>query len=210
MADAKLPGKNYFPLRAVIDSCVFPGTREWLVEIVNDAREGYVLPLWAPSIIAELNRVLTWLWLKRSGGDFSKREWDLCSQSARRMFSHLTSVFRVLEDCPPYERAWTPELRDKWDLPIWTAAVRGQAQFVVTLNLEDGPPKGSDGVREHEGVCYVHPRVFLALIDRLAEEDGEVELPELPEDEPSSEAKSSPLPSLRELVTELQREFPSR
>lgn len=197
-------GSVSLPLRAVIDSCVFPGTREWLATLIADARAGYVEPIWAPAIIAETNRVLTWLWLERHGGGLSATAKRACSADARTMFSWLTRVFRVAEDCPPYEALWTLQPRDEWDVPIWTAALRARARFVVTLNLRDGPPAAADGVREYRGIYCLHPRTFLELVDRLATEAVAAEMPELPTDEPPAHGLTAP-PPLRDLIAALQR-----
>jgi hypothetical protein len=58
---------------------------------------------------------------------------------------------------------------DPRDVQIWTAAVRGQAHFVVTSNLDDGPPPDDDGVRAHAGIMYVAPDPFLGLLDLRAD-----------------------------------------
>lgn len=50
-----------FPVRAVIDACVFPKTKRWLIPITRLAADRFVLPVWSPLIIAESKRVLTWL-----------------------------------------------------------------------------------------------------------------------------------------------------
>lgn len=109
---------------------------------------------------------MTWLWLK-DNPDFSSQAEDRLSKSAKGMFYHLTRTFRVVDDSPPYEEAWVESVRDPWDLPIWSAAVRAQARFVVTYNLKDAPPAGKDKVREFDGVFYVSPQVLLAVVDEL-------------------------------------------
>lgn len=107
-----------------MDSCVFPRQKQWLVPILDGARNGAVIPVWSPLIIAEVNRLLTWLWLKREQGDQSEGAWKRCSDASKRWFSLMTTFFRVVDDHPPYEGTWSEEPSDIWDIPIWTAATR--------------------------------------------------------------------------------------
>jgi hypothetical protein len=91
--------------------------------------------------------------------------WQRCAEAAKLMFSQLTLYFRVIDDCPPQTALWTDSPPDEWDWPLWTAAERAEAVFIVTDNVQNGPPKGPDGVQEHAGIFIVHPDVFLRLID---------------------------------------------
>jgi hypothetical protein len=84
----------------VVDSNVFPRLR-WLRPLIQAARQGYVQLIRSPLIIAEAQRLLTWLWLERHGGDLSDAAWRRCSEDAKRMFAHLTAAFHVVEDRPP-------------------------------------------------------------------------------------------------------------
>ena len=156
------------PLRVVIDACVFPQTKRWLVPLIDASKTGYIILIWSPLIIAESNRVLTWLWLKRHGREFSNSTWRQCSTDFKRMFGRLTSVFHVIEDSPPLAEAWI-EPSDVWDIPIWTAAKRGSADFIVTENLSDGPPRNEEGFREYDGIVFSHPDEFLGLLTVVAD-----------------------------------------
>ncbi len=159
--------RNLFPLAAIIDSCIFPNTRRWLIPIIELAEDGYVLPFWSPTILAESHRLLTWLWLRRHEGDLSAAAWRSCSTAARFMFTETSRVFRVVDDRPPTETLWTENPADEWDVHLWTSAVRAPAQFIVTSNLEDGPPRGSDGIQEYRGIYWIHPDSFLTLVGEL-------------------------------------------
>jgi PIN domain len=172
------------PIRAVVDACVFPRTKQWLGPLLDAARNGYVDLIWSPLIIAESNRVLTWLWLKRHGNDFSDRAWEQCSIDAKRMFARLTPYFHVVDDCPPAASLWNNP-SDAWDIPIWTAAKRSDASFIVTDNLSDGPPLNAEGYREFDDVNFVHPSDLLAVLDYLANIVEGDELATLP-DEPTA------------------------
>ncbi len=200
------------PVRAVIDACVFPQTKNWLAPLLGAAREGYVELVWSPLIIAEANRVLTWLWLKRNGGDFSERSWQRCSVDAKRMFARLTPYFHVADDFPPGPDLWENPL-DAWDIPIWTAAKQCDARFIVTANLADGPPKNAAGIQAYDGILLLDPDSFLQLLEFFADTDL---LAALPDEEtlaetsegvtPTSSSGSittDPSPVIRQLLQEL-------
>jgi PIN domain len=149
---------------AVVDACVFPH-RKLLSPILDAAGAGYVIPIWSPAIITEVNCLLARLWLKRHGGGWTG---ELERQHSREMhtwFRHMTAAFRVVDDRPPPAPLWTAQPRDEHDVPIWTAAVRAHANFVVTENLVDGPPPDAAGVRHYGGITYVHPTDFLSLLE---------------------------------------------
>ncbi|MBX6771302.1 MAG: hypothetical protein IRY83_06225, partial [Chloroflexi bacterium] len=139
------------------------------VPLIDAARNGYVILLWSPLVIAETNRLLTWLWLGRRGGDLSDSAWRDCSRDFKKWFQRVTAVFEVVEDRPPAAASWTDSPIDEWDVPIWTAARRGRAHAIVTENLADGPPPDADGVQQHEGIFFVHPAQFLEMLEHLAE-----------------------------------------
>jgi hypothetical protein len=128
------------------------------------------------------------------------------------MFSRLTPVFRIVEDCPPLESLWTDSPSDDWDVPIWTAAKRSEASFIITDNLADGPPKNSEGDREYDGITFMHPDDFLSLLSFLSDEIESEGLPELPPDLGSAGRDLPPpnelSPAVREDLTELlERKF---
>lgn len=160
-------------LVAVIDTSVLV-TFDKLQPILSAALDDYLIPIWSPCIVAEANRVLTWKWLRRQArlGGGSGREVVLtralevaCSRDAKLWFDIMTNLFRVIDDRPPNERLWEEQPRDRWDIPIWNAAVRGEAHFVVTSNLIDGPPANADGLQVFEGIACVSPEVFSAILD---------------------------------------------
>ena len=55
---------------------------------------------------------------------------------------------------PPFDSAW-PAASDAEDLPIWSAAVRSGAQFIVSHNLHDVPPRNADGLCAYNGVEFI-------------------------------------------------------
>lgn len=169
--------RQLLPFRIVVDACVFPQTKRWIIPILDAAKAGYVTPYWSPLIIAESNRVLTWLWLKRHGREFTDRSWRECSADFKKMFAHLTEVFQVIDDRPPAPQTWDRP-SDPWDIPIWTAAKRCEATFVITDNLADAPPENVDGLQVFDGVYFVHPDEFLLIIEAIADV---LEMEDLPE-----------------------------
>lgn len=142
-------------VRAVVDtsSLVQSALRRELQEAA--AFETFV-PLWSPWIVAELNRVLTWRWIKDppphiTRNDLSNANEKRCADMAKRMMELLIPVFEVVTPRPPYPPAWAT-LTDRWDEPIWAAAKVGNAQYVVSENTHHYPPRGPDGRHRHEGI----------------------------------------------------------
>ena len=130
------------PLVGVVDTSVLVSRRD-IEPIAEAARDGYVIPVWSPCIISEAVRVLTWRWLRsrlheprtpRDDTLLTRQLEAACSRDAKVWFGIMTEIFRVVVDRPPDELAWSPEVRDPWDLPIWNAAVRSRADFVVTYH----------------------------------------------------------------------------
>jgi hypothetical protein len=141
--------------------------------ILGAAIDGYLTPVWSPCILAEANRVLTWMWLRKQLK--ARRATDKmiaitgmleseCSAKAKAWFGVTTNVFRVVDDRPPHEKLWSDEPRDPGDVPIWNAAVRSHAHFVVTSNLIDGPPIDETGRRTYNGVTFVSPDEFAVIL----------------------------------------------
>jgi len=149
-SDPSLLG-SLLPLRAVIDSCVFPVSR-WLEPILLTAQAGFVVPLWFPCIIDEVSRFRTVQWIKSRGVPATNRDRRRLSEESHRWFHAVSAALQVVEDRPPLEPMWTPNPSDEEDAPIWTAAVRGKAHFVITQNLRDGPPINAAGIRTHVGI----------------------------------------------------------
>lgn len=147
--------------RAVLDtSSLFrPGLRR---DLQQAAQLGQFVGIWSPWIIAELNRVLTWDWVRRRGtARESERE---CGRQAKAMMNVLLATFEFVSPVPPYPSAWVG-LSDTWDHPIWAAAVTGQANVVVSENTRGYPPADGIGHHAHEGVRYISGRDFLSLLN---------------------------------------------
>jgi predicted nucleic acid-binding protein len=111
-----------------------------MAPLVKSARAGHIELLWSPAIIAEASRVLLWIWLQKRNGVMTEALKRESFDIARRWFEVMSSVFKVVEDRPPYAPQWTDSPRDENDRPLWTAAVNAGAQVVVTENLRDGHP----------------------------------------------------------------------
>jgi predicted nucleic acid-binding protein len=147
----------------VIDTSVLfsPRLRAELQEL---AFQGMFVAVWSPWIIAELNRVLVWQWINdRTQGDLSPMNERACSQAAKRMMTLLLSAFEVVNPRPPYPPAWDT-LTDSDDHPIWAAAVESGARYVVSDNVNDYPPRQSDGRNAFQGVEYISGPDFLEMV----------------------------------------------
>lgn len=150
-------------IRAVLDtSALFsPRSRRQLQEAAaQDLYKG----IWSPWIIAELNRVLVWRWIRqRAGGDTSPATEREVSGAAKVMMEILLPTFELVAPLPPYPPAW-PSLTDVYDYPIWAAAVVGPAGYVVSENTRHYPPRQPDVRYRHDGVEYMRPDAFLDMI----------------------------------------------
>ncbi|HKV83741.1 MAG TPA: PIN domain-containing protein [Ktedonobacterales bacterium] len=155
-------------IRAVIDTSALFGyqTRRDLQQAAQlDLFEGY----WSPWIIAELNRVLTWHWIEHvsTAGptpDLSRQNQDRCGHAAKMMMEILLTTFKLVDPLPPYPPAWAA-LDDEWDMPIWAAARKADAQYVVSENTSDFPPADAVGRHIHDGIEYLRASAFLALVN---------------------------------------------
>ena len=161
--------------RAVIDTSALvpPSLRR---EIQQVAQYPYFTAIWSPWIIAELNRVLTWRWIKdpppgQPRDDLSDANERRSSEMAHRMMEWLLPTFELVAPLPPYPPAWEG-LADRWDEPILAAALLGNAQYVVSENTRHYPPRQSDGRHIFQGVEYIRAREFLGLIRRDSVERG--------------------------------------
>jgi hypothetical protein len=147
--------------RAVLDTSAlvpFRLRRDLLLAVRQEAFEA----VWSPWIIAELNRVLTWRWIGRHGGDLSPRNERSCAGAAKTLMA-LLPAFPLVHPLPPYPPAWDT-LADVADHPIWAAAKVGAARYIVSEKGRDYPPASADGRHRHEEVEYLSGAVFLALL----------------------------------------------
>ena len=150
-------------IRAVLDtSSLYADRRRRQLQEV--AATGLYTGLWSPWIIAELNRVLTWRWIRtRMPGDLSHAAERACADAANAMMAALLPTFEVVAARPPYPSAWTA-LADPNDYPVWAAAVVGQADYVVSENTRHYPPRGRDGQHTFDGITYLPAGTFLAML----------------------------------------------
>ncbi|WP_169307919.1 PIN domain-containing protein [Kyrpidia tusciae] len=144
---------------AVVDASVLVSNsnREHLV---TAAYEGLYRPIWSPWIIAELNRALTWNWIRNKGG---LRERTQLSKRYNDMMSFLASVFDCVDPKPPWYPAW-PKLADENDLPISSTAKFADADYIVSANVREFPPQNDEGKHVWEGVEYITAPDFFKRI----------------------------------------------
>jgi PIN domain len=137
-------------------------------DLQQAAQLGAFTAIWSPWIIAELNRVLVWRWIKSpprgiASGDLSPISQRRCGEAAKTMMQWLLPSFELVNPLPPYPPVWT-NLADSWDHPIWAAAKMGQARYIISENTRDYPPRDADGRAVYEGVEYLQGTTFLALL----------------------------------------------
>ena len=155
------------PIRAVIDTSSLVPSR-LRRELQQAAQLGAFTAIWSPWIIAELNRVLVWRWIKdppsgMPAGDLSDANERRCGAAAKVMMQWLLPSFEVVAPLPPYPPVWE-RLTDIWDHPIWEAAKVGGAGYVVSENTHDYPPPQADGRHIYEDIEYLSGEAFLALL----------------------------------------------
>jgi len=155
------------PLRAVIDTSSLVSSR-YRRDLQQAAQLGAFTAIWSPWIIAELNRVLVWRWIKdappdRSSNDLSPTNERRCAEAAKRMMQILLSSFELVAPLPPYPPAWET-LADVWDHPIWAATKLGHADCVISENTHDYPPRQPDARHLFEGIEYLGAKSFLARL----------------------------------------------
>jgi hypothetical protein len=147
--------------RAVLDSSVLvPAWSRLLLSTLAATRPVLYSPIWCEWIIAETWRVLTVQRLRRLPSLSAADERQL-SASANAMLTALLQVMTFVTVVPPFDPAWA-EATDAGDLPIWSAAVRAGAQFVISHNLRDFPPRNTDGLCAHAGIEFITPAHFVA------------------------------------------------
>ncbi len=74
--------------------------------------------------------------------------------------SVLVPFMTFISVVPPFDNAWD-SANDPNDLPIWSAAVRSGAQFIVSHNLHDFPPRNSEGLCAYDGIEFVTTENFV-------------------------------------------------
>ena len=159
-------------IRAVLDtsSLVPSGLRRRLQKF---AQSQAFTAIWSPWIIAELNRVLVWRWIKDPPRDLpcdnlSDANEKECGTMAKVMMKRLLPFFELVDPRPPYPPAWET-LTDEWDIPIWAAAKVGNAQYVISENTRDYPPCQLDGRYLYENIEYLSAHAFLDMLERNLE-----------------------------------------
>lgn len=148
------------PRRAVLDtSMMVPVWSRLLMADLAAARPILYVPIWCEWIIAETWRVLTVNHVRRHP-NFNGRDEARLSVSANAMLTALLQVMEMITIVPPFTAAWA-SASDLNDVPIWTAALRSGAQFVISHNLRDFPPRNADGLCAYEGIEFITVENFV-------------------------------------------------
>ena len=134
-------------------SVLFPPTTRKI--LVGAAVDGLFDFYWSPWIVAELNRTLTWNWIKKRRGSE-----DECSESSNKMMRHILPFFRTIDPLPPYEdgKDVIPDLND---LPIWAAAKLAHVDFLVSNNTKDFPFINTSRQYVYEGIEWITAKDFI-------------------------------------------------
>ena len=152
------------PPRAVIDTSTLysAGNRKAVTRL---AAEGTLVAIWSPWIVAELVRILTLAWIERHGDSpVSRRR---CSAAARVMMLAMEPNFLVVAPRLPYPPSWPDP--DPGDEPIWAAARSAGANYVVSENHHDFPPRDASGQHIYDGIEYLGCAEFLRRYDGSSE-----------------------------------------
>lgn len=170
MADPNLRRHQtgFAPLRAVVDACVF-ARKDRMRQLLLDARDRFVILIWSPEIAYEWGTVYIRLVQKRYSANPTPAEKRSISEAGHRYVRELSASLQLVEAGPPDEEMWSNPPPDEWDIHLWNAARRGQARFVVTENLRDGPPPNADGIRAFRDVVWIHPDQFVKVVAWWAE-----------------------------------------
>jgi hypothetical protein len=146
-----------------VDSSVLvPAWSRLLHATLAAARPVLYVPVWCEWIIAETWRVLTVQRLRRLTAVTAADERQLTT-SANTMLTALLQVMTFVSVVPPFDAAW-PGFADADDLPIWSAATRSGAQFIVSHNVRDFPPRDPDGLCAYAGIEFVTVETFVSEI----------------------------------------------
>lgn len=156
----ELAGDEGPSIRAVIDtSSLFPPRLR--TELQQAAQLGAFTAIWSPWIIAELNRVLTWSWVRRHGASTGSQR--RCGSAAGQMMEYLLASFEIVDPKRPYPPPWT-QLADESDHSVWAAAKLARAHYVISENSHHYPPKQGNGRHSYEGIEYLPGKAFLSLL----------------------------------------------
>lgn len=126
------------------------------------ARPATYTPIWCEWIIAETWRVLAVQHLQRQPLASPADERRL-SVMANAMLTTMLPVMEFISIVPPFDATW-PTARDANDAPIWSAAVRSGAGYVISHNLRDFPPRNGDGLCAHQGIEFITAEDFVVEV----------------------------------------------
>jgi hypothetical protein len=156
--------------RAVLDSSVLvPAWSRQLLATLAKAQPPLYRPIWCEWIIAETWRVLTAQYLRRRAVITLADERQL-STVANAMLLALLPAMELISVVPPFLASW-PAATDANDQPIWTAAVKAGASFVISHNVRDFPPRDMTGHCVYRGIEFITTENFVCDVLGLEMEE---------------------------------------
>lgn len=117
--------------------------------LVGAAANGFIRPYWSPWILAEFHRVLTWNWMKNEKGSESN-----CSIQSKKMMRIMLPYFRSVDPRPPYDDG-QDVISDPDDLPVWAAAKKLRADYLISNNTKDFPPRDINDRYIYQGIEWI-------------------------------------------------------
>ena len=74
----------------------------------------------------------------------------------------LTETFHGVDPKPPYPPLWPGA--DSGDAHVFATAAAAHADYVVSNNTRDFPPRSATGKHEWNGIGYLTPKEFLEFV----------------------------------------------
>lgn len=148
------------PPRALLDASALYGPTNRR-ELQQAAAAGLFVGYWSPWIVEELARNLTADYYRtRPYGTQTRRT---LSGLSKRMMAFLIASFTMVDPKPPFPEAWLDA--DPGDDHVWAAAVAAGVAYVVSENTRHFPPAVGSGRHEWNGITYLTPADFFALVN---------------------------------------------
>jgi hypothetical protein len=148
------------PPKALLDASALYGPTNRR-ELQQAAAAGLFAAYWSPWIVEELARNLTTDYYRTR--PYSAETRRTLSGLSKRMMAFLIASFAVVDPKPPFPDTWPAA--DPGDDHVWAAAVAAGVAYVVSENTRHFPPRAESGRHEWNGIVYLTPVEFFALVN---------------------------------------------